>query len=203
MSACFASIAPGVWAVDWGAVTNEERTENAAQFGIASDEIPKLLKWVTAAIGSNYPNAFSSLSVATEFYKRFVRSANATLIGLGLHENLRASFEAQLASDPNRGAGILERLQKKDSLPSGGKVRGFEPLGFSGCSFHTWFCNLSPDKVDSDLKVQPNEEGFISTLEEATKVVEFLKATGSEEAIWEPWLIVEYPQLDSARSVRN
>jgi hypothetical protein len=97
----------------------------------------------------------------------------------------------------------LKRVQQNDLLPGGGSVRGYEPLGFCGGSFHTWLCNISPDEVNGHLGIRPNENGLISTLEEGTQIVHFLTETGAESAIWEPWMVVEYPSVASTEVGKN
>jgi len=203
VSNCLATIVPDTWAVDLGYPADEDRADGAAKLSSAPAVIPDLVKWVTAEIGPDRPTAFRSLTAAREFHRRFITQPGVIVIGMGLHKSLRASFDAQIGQDPTKGDGLLERVQQNDPLPSGGSVRGYEPLGFCGGSFHTWLCNISPDAVKSHFGIRPNENGLISTLEEGTQVVDYLTETGAEPAIWEPWIVVEYPSLDSTRLEMN
>jgi hypothetical protein len=203
LSNCFADVAPDMWAVDWEDLTDQDRAIEAAKFGIPAKVIPELVKWFSTEIGPDYPNAFASATMAQEFSKRFVTRDRAATIGIGLHKTALPSFNAQLNKDVNRGLGLVERLQRGQALPDGGTLQGYEPLGYSGMHFHTWLCHISADEVNSRLGIRPNENGLIPTLEEGIQVVRYLTETGAEPAIWEPWIVVEYPSLDSTELGRK
>src|SRR5436309_7820710 len=54
-------------------------------------------------------------------------------------------------------------------------------------------CNDVPDDAHNRFGIRPNDQGFINEFEDAVRVVEYMKETGAEPAIWEPWLVVQYP----------
>jgi hypothetical protein len=197
LSNCLADVAPDMWAVNWEDWTDQDRANKAAKFGIPARVMPDLVKWFSAEIGPGFPNAFSSLRVARQF-SGYATGNRTPVIGIGLHGTALQSFEAQLNKDVNQGLGLLEQLQRRQPLPDGGAVQGYEPLGYSGMHFHTWLCNISPDDVNSRLGICPNENGLISTLEQSTQIVRYLTETGAEPAVWEPWIVVEYPYENGA-----
>jgi hypothetical protein len=203
VSSCLATIVPDTWAVDLGYPADEDRADGATKLSIAPALIPDLVKWVTAEIGPDPPSAFHSLTAAREFHRRFITQPGVLVIGIGLHRSLRDSFDAQIDKDPTKGHGLLERVQQNDLLPGGGIVLGYEPLGFCGGSFHTWLCNISADQVNKRLGIRPNENGLISTVEEGTRVVHYITEAGAEPAIWEPWMVVEYPPVDPTELSKN
>ena len=115
------------------------------------------------------------------------------VVGIGLHISRLSSFRNQLDQDINHGYGLLERIEENTMLAAGGHVLGFEPLGYEGTHFHSWLCNDVPDDAHNRFGIRPNDQGFINEFEDAVRVVEYMKETGAEPAIWEPWLVVQYP----------
>jgi hypothetical protein len=198
VSDCFARVAPGLWAVDWENRSDKDRANEAAPFGIPAQALPELVKWFSAEMGSDHPNAFSSVVLAREFYRRFVTADQPLIIGIGLQKTLLSSFHEQVVKDVNRGYGLVERVLRGQPIADGGRFLGYEPLGFEATHFHTWLCHRAPDEVHSRFKTLPNENGLISTLSEAIQATHYLIESGAEPAIWEPWLVTEYPPAKSA-----
>jgi hypothetical protein len=192
-SACFADIAPDLWAVDWESYPKKEVAEEAAKFGIPAHLTGELVQWVSAQmVGGLHPNAFLTLLIAREFVQRFVTDNGVQILGIGLHTSLLPSFYGQLAKDMNRGYGLVDRVDRKDLLADGGSLLGYEPLGYEAVHFHSWLCHSAPDEAEKLFGVRPNQNGLISNLEDAVQITENLVRTGAEPAIWEPWLLVNY-----------
>jgi hypothetical protein len=193
LSTCLAAIAPDAWTMAWGNNTREEAAEHVAKFGIPAHLAPEMVDWVKAETPvGHYPSAFLSLQKASEFVRRFVIGNGVEIVGIGLHKSLLPSFYGQLEKDANRGYGLLERVELKESLADGGTVLGYEPLGFETTHFHTWLCHYMPDEAKKLFGVRPNENGLVADLQDAIQVTEHMVRTGAEEAIWEPWLLVKY-----------
>jgi hypothetical protein len=197
VSDCFAKVAPDLWAVDWEDWTEQDRADEAAAFGISAQVVADLVLWFSVETGSDHPNAFSSLALAREFYRRFVTVDQPLIVGIGLHKTLLSSFHEQLSKDSNRGYGLVERVLRYQPIADGGRFLGYEPLGYEATHFHTWLCHHAPDEAHARFKTLPNENGLISTLEEAIQVTRYLTDTGAEPAIWEPWLVTEYAPAES------
>jgi hypothetical protein len=189
LSSCLTDIAPDLWAVDWENYSPPERAEEAAKFGIPSSAIPHLVEWATPRI--QFPFGFSNIEDAQEFYKRFLCTDVALVVGIGLHDSLVESFKNQLEKEANRGLGLLERIERKEALASGGINLGYEPLGFNAMHFHSWLCNYSPEEIEEKLGVRINKNGLLSTLADGIQTTDFVREWG-ERAIWEPWLVVTY-----------
>ena len=193
LSSCIAEIAPDFWAVEGYKYTEEKRTAEAFKFGIPASLVPEMTKWVTAETHYWQPIGFSSAIATQEFRSRFITDPDIVVVGIGLHISRLSSFRNQLDQDINHGYGLLERIEENTMLAAGGHVLGFEPLGYEGAHFHSWLCNDVPDDAHNRFGIRPNDQGFINEFEDAVRVVEYMKETGAEPAIWEPWLVVQYP----------
>lgn len=194
VSSCFADIAPDLWAVDWDNYSTEDIAEEAGKFGIPAHLGAELVRWTSAEMKTSgqHPNAFLTLEMAREFWRRFVNNNEVLLIGIGLHTSLLPSLYGQLEKDANRGYGLLERIERKEALAPGGLLLGYEPLGYDATNFHSWLCHAGCDEGRKLFGVRPNENGLIPSLETGIQTTEYLVQTGAEQAIWEPWLLVKY-----------
>jgi hypothetical protein len=115
-----------------------------------------------------------------------------TLVGIGLDRSLLSSLYGQRDDNVNRGYGLFERVDANVDLEAGGEPLGYEILGFYATKFHSWLCHNSPVEARDQFGVKPNQHGFIDSLADAVRVTEYMKATGAETAVWEPWLVVRY-----------
>lgn len=196
LSSCLTGVAPDLWAVDWQDCSQQEREEEAAKFGIPPSAITELVEWTTARMV--FPFGFSSLEDAQGF-RRLSSDDSVIVVGIGLHDSLIGSFKSQLEKESNKGLGLLERLERRETLHSSGIELGFEPLGFNAMHFHSWLCNCSPEEIEEPLDVRINEDGLFGNLADGIRTTNFVREHG-EQAIWEPWLVAEYlPQnLSSA-----
>lgn len=193
LSTCFTDIAPDGWAVQGYSYGDEERAAEAARFGIPSHVVPELVTSFTRVISEHYlHNAFPSLSVAQEFYRRCADQNLIALLGIGLESSLVTSLRSQLSDDVNNGYCLIERIDANVPLEQGGSVLGYEPLGFEATKFHSWLCHNAPAEVYQQFGIRPNDLGFIDSLDDAVRVTRNMKATGAATAIWEPWLVVQY-----------
>jgi len=111
------------------------------------------------------------------------------LVGIGLERSLVPNLLTQLQDDANHGYMLIERVNANTPLERGGKVLGYEPLGFDATKFHSWLCHDAPTDVNDRFGIRPNREGFIDSFADAVHITRNLRATGAETAIWEPWLI--------------
>jgi hypothetical protein len=202
LSNCFTDIAPSDWADGDYNYDDDERSGKALRFGIPSPAVPALVKMFTEAVRPQHlSNSFPSLFVARAFYRQCRDENEVLLLGIGLERSLIPSFRAQLQDDPNGGYGLKERLEANVPLEAGGETLGYEPLGYEGTSFHSWLCHNAPVDAQSHFGIQPNKLGLIDMLEDAVRITRHLKTTGAEPAIWEPWLIVRYVDIERSPPV--
>lgn len=77
--------------------------------------------------------------------------------------------------------------------PPGGRVLGFEVLGFEHGRFHTWLCYSYLERA-AGLGIHPNEHGLIGGLADATRLTGTINTDGStpEEVTWFPAMIGEH-----------
>jgi hypothetical protein len=193
VSECFTDIAPDTWADREYNYGDEERAEEALKFGVPATAIPALVDVFTQAVRpAHLTNAFPTLSVAQSFYRHCTDKNLIVLVGIGLERSLVQNLRTQLQDDVNNGYMLIERVNENTPLEHGGKILGYEPLGFDATKFHSWLCHDVLDEVDDRFGIRPNRAGFIDSLADAVRVTRDLKATGAETAIWEPWLVVQY-----------
>ncbi len=199
LSSCLTDIAPDLWAVDWENHSQQERAEEAAKFGIPSSVIPQLVEWTTPRV--EFPFGFSSIENAQEFYKLFLCTDLAMVVGIGLHSSLLTSFKGQVEKESNKGLGLLERIERNEPFAGGGVTLGYEPLGFDAMHFHSWLCNFSPEEIGKTLGIRMNENGLLSSLADGIRTTDFVRQHGAEMAIWEPWLVASYSTQNSGQTV--
>jgi hypothetical protein len=199
LSNCFTDIAPDTWADADYRYDDEERVQAALKFGIPASAVPELVSMFTQAVRPQHlTNAFPSLFVAQNFYRCCTDKGLVVLVGLGLERSLVPTFHEQLHDDSNQGYGLVERVNANAPLERGGKVLGYEPLGFEATQFHSWLCHNAPVEAHDRFGILPNSEGFIDSFADAVRVTQNLKATGAETAIWEPWLVVQYGSAEES-----
>jgi len=193
MSDCFTKVVRDIIQLQWDNYDNvrEAIADEARDFGISDARIPELTSWAKAQHNTNY-NVYSEIEPALELRQRFITDHSTHVVGIGLHTSLLDSFQSQLLKDANHGLGLLELVNEKRPPADGGNVLGFEPLGFDATKFHSWLCHYAPDEAYKRFGIRPNQLGLIDSLDDAKKVNEYLLQTGAEQAIWEPWLLLDY-----------
>jgi hypothetical protein len=193
LSTCFTRVVRDIIGLQWDKCENvrESVAEEAREFGIPQARVPELVAWAKAQRNRN-DIVYSEVEPALELRHRFIGEPSARVVGIGLHTSVLDSFESQLEKDINLGSGLLELVREKRSPAEGGKVLGFEPLGFEATTFHSWLCHYAPDEVFKRFGIRPNQLGLIDGLDEAKRVNDYLLETGAEPAIWEPWLVLDY-----------
>jgi len=169
------------------------------RFGLERTAVDKLLRWYQAAQDLQF-DVFTALPPAQEVVRSFLTGrSDVAIVGVGLP---RAYVQDLLAGGPPRSenAGFVESFDpvadvvKRDQpLAPGGTVLGFEPLVANGGLACSWLCNGLDRDAEEKLGIQTNEHGLIESLEDAARVVTYIREDGhAEPGLWLPWLLVRY-----------
>jgi hypothetical protein len=210
-SACICPRVPGIWAVRWVSMPNEERFGSAEAFGIGRERLAGIVDWVTAGLQSGklgWPGMFLSLSTARAFAHEWLESTDGlALLGIGMQAQFVATFLREGApggaaarawgqdvASPGTPA-VYAAVRKGRSPARGGQALGFELLGYDGMEgFHSWLCNGLDRSVYAQLGIRPNEVGLLNTADEARRALQSISTAGvgKEPGVWLPWLIIRY-----------
>ena len=102
-STCLCRQFPGDYAVDWCSVTDVERAQKLADFGIDPDQQPAARKWATENFDDlfGWPGTFYSLGAAIEARTTLIPPAtDVRVLGLGVHETELDDFLRYAAPPP-------------------------------------------------------------------------------------------------------
>jgi hypothetical protein len=198
-SACIASFVPDIWSLDWTNITDEGRQAAGAALGLAPAMLPALMSHVTTGFNEGkfgWPNVVKSTDALADLMSLLPRSREWVALGLALHRRYAAAFLEENAPPEGQGAGgVYELLVNRPSLPTGGIILGFEPLGFEhGGQPHSWLCNQLEKECSQALGIRPNSIGFLQTEDEAERVTAHISRddVGAEPVQWLPWMILDY-----------
>ncbi|RAP77228.1 hypothetical protein [Paenibacillus montanisoli] len=189
--------------LDIGACWDESKSkkmEYMKQLKLSQDSYNSLEKWVEQEFNNKslgFPNVFTSLQKAREFYHKYLNQINEIkLIGIGLPPEL----SEYLKNDFEEGFfyGIEQNICQNKILEKGGFILGFEILGYEYGTFHSYICNYLFDEYRQKFSFSLNENGFICTLKEAEQLAQYTndEIDGTEPVLWLPWVVIEYPLED-------
>jgi len=175
----------------------------AAEFGLDPDErvaAGDLADELMTAGMFGWPNVFFELHDAHDFQRRFASGrADIVVIGIGLEQATANPFLQQpdlvqrsVIVDPQNG--VSQRLQRREPMTAGGRALGYELLGMDVPPLTSWAVNDLPVLVHDRLGISVNEDGLITSFDEASRAAEFISRLDvpSEPLDWTPWLIVRY-----------
>ena len=87
----------------------------------------------------------------------------------------------------------MDALRRDQPLERGGMLLGFEPIVIDGGLACSWLCNGIDRDADEKLGIQTNESGVLDRLDDAERVVRYIREDGhAEPGVWLPWLLVRY-----------
>lgn len=178
----------------------------AAEFGLDPDEraaAGELADDLMTAGMFGWPNVFFELHDAHDFHRSFASGrADIVVIGIGLDKAHANPFLQQpdlvplpVAVDPqNDHGGVSQRLERREPLTAGGRALGYELLGMDVPPLTSWAVNDLPVLVHDRLGISVNEDGLITSFDEASRAAKFISRPDvpSEPLSWTPWLIVQY-----------
>ncbi len=204
-SGCICEFFPDDWAIGWVTQSDEERTKEAAHFGISATDLPGVVEWATTTLSTafGWPCSFYTLDAALEARAMFLPEAlEIVVFGLGIHYSDVSDFvKAAEPPPPKPGiaamgkTGIYECVKRGERIAPGGRAAGFELLATAyallTCS---WLCNGLEKDCAAQLGVGTNQQGFVQTYADASRCAEFISRdeTGAEPGLWLPWLLTIY-----------
>jgi len=194
-SDCIGDMFPSLWGIHWTAISKSDRLSEAAKFGIAPEDLPRLIKRATRALDQNefgLSHWWFSPQAACAMLKEFVPAySELVLVGLGLPRDLVADFLAKANAEDR--SGVCTMLRSQQSLAPGGTPLGWEALGYEfGGSFHSWLCNSLEKGASAKLGIRPAANGLLANEGDARAVAKFAERGNAEPVPWLPVLLVEY-----------
>ncbi|MGG0177500.1 hypothetical protein [Gottfriedia acidiceleris] len=182
--------------------SNEAKQKYAQQLNISQSTYEEMEKWVEENFSNKYKagtlsyyNVFTTIEIAREFLSKFLSHlTDAKIIGIGLPEEYVEEFIEFENNPKEKQYGIEQLLLHRITIEeSDSKLLGYEVIGFEGVEFHSYLCSGLEKDYKNLFGFTLNENGFISTLEEATLFCDY---TNDEElgepVLYLPWGIFEY-----------
>lgn len=200
-TSCICELYPEYWAFSWCKPPQDDIDAAIQRLGLAPADLQPLREWVEQQFeqgGVGFPGIFLRLEVARQFAASFLRAGpDIKLLGIALPQAYVPEFLAEARPGPGEGPpGIYQAVESGAPLAEGGTPLGFEPLGYDYGGFHSFICNSLENDYAEKLQLPINEHGRFTELAACERAVEYtrLDTTGAEPALWQPWLIVEYPR---------
>jgi hypothetical protein len=145
-------------------------------------------------------HAFRTVSAAEEVVRGLLpHRSDVVIVGVGLPRKYVNELFAGDTTGPVDGAPagiselVLDALRRDQPLAPGGVALGFEPIVLNGTLSCSWLCNGIDRDADDNLGIKTNASGLIEGLEEADRVVQYIRDDGhAEPGLWLPWLLVRY-----------
>jgi hypothetical protein len=204
-SGCICQFFPDDWAIEWTSESADDRSNQAAAFGISTIDLPKVVTWATESFSKafGWTSAFYSLEAAQEARTRFLPDDSEIVIfGLGLHDSDVEDFLKAAKPEPKRPGyapmgetGVFQCVSGAKKIATGGNAAGFELLAINfGLLTCSWLCNGLEKDCASELGIVPNRHGFVQSYADALRCAEFISRdeTGAEPGLWLPWLVTIY-----------
>lgn len=184
---------------DYSVIWNESKTQKEEYMkaigidGCTYDSMECWLKEEECANNFDFPDVFNNYESAIEFCRKFLyNQSDLRVIGVALPAIYRDSFIKEQNDLRN---GICNNLMKYLSIDSHSTILGYEILGFEQGGFHSYICNGLQNEYYKKYKLTLNENGFISSLEEAQTLADYTneQIEAKEPVLWLPWAILDTP----------
>lgn len=199
-SKCLTDFYPDI-SVLWGN-SKEAKQKYAQQLNISQGTFEEMEKWVGENFSDRikagtlaYYNVFTTIDIAREFLSKFLSHLiEAKIIGIGLTEEYVEEFIKFENNPEEKQYGIEQLLLRRIPIEeSDSKLLGYEVLGFEGVEFHSYLCSGLEKDYKNHYGFTINENGFISTLEEAIRFCDYFNDEElGEPGLYLPWGIFEY-----------
>jgi hypothetical protein len=182
--------------LSWGWTPGDH--EAAQRFGIRDERWEEFRAWCGDEYKKSldYNGMFHSVDAARAFVRRFnLNHRDLVLIGVGLP---KALFDLWSDEAPD-AAGISKRIQARLAVEVGGEVLGYDVVSFDYGDFgHSWLCSGLDEDMHDLYGIRPNQDGLITTFDDAKKVYDWIAEDEGKGHRGEPepyhfWLLMSYP----------
>jgi hypothetical protein len=207
-SDCLCPRFPGPYAITWSSGPEASQREGFEAVGLAPETWREAEGWATAQFGRafGWPGVFFNLDAARAAQTRFFSRADPVwLVGLGLPEGSLGPFLSDAGPAPPQpgyspfgASGYYELLERRQPLPPGGRLVGFELLNVEGGQVsHSWLCNHLEKHCADRLGIWPAHFGLLPDLPSARRCLKEITRddVGAEPGLWLAWALVRYDQL--------
>jgi hypothetical protein len=181
---------------DVAAPPESEIERGLSRLGLERSDLPVIQSWVAHHKESGRLGdlgVFFEPNLAREFAARFVRSRDRfKLLGIGLPASYVEQFLAETVDSHDRKTltrcGICQAVNAGLAMAEGGTALGYEPLGFEPCTRPGLMNHISEEWPVKAFSNDLNAYGIFAELSACIRAVD----AQVEQAVWSPWLIVEY-----------
>ena len=201
VSTCICEIYPDTWIFSWTSKSTKSANDYQEILKLDDEGFKSVQAWADEMFRKDelgWPNVFLNLEAARQFYVQYLRHLpDIKLLSIALSESYSMEFIEENKPQPGMGeGGVYIKLQQRQLLDNSAITRGFEVLGDEwGGQFHSFICNSLETDYAERLNISLNQNGLIDSYEDAVRAANYtnLDEVGSEPALWQPWLISEYP----------
>jgi hypothetical protein len=146
--------------------------ECALDFGIFLEKLDGFIVWCRHDYQTHmdFWSMFHSTTSARRFIKRFLAdTTNLYIIGAGLPPQFEETNWREQGEDEVHG--VEKRIEQHLPMEQGGKVLGFEVVGYTHNDFDcTWLCSHLHEEMYRSFGVRPNQYGLLDQYEDAKKI---------------------------------
>jgi hypothetical protein len=201
VSGCICKIYPDTWIFSWTSKSMGSPHHYQETLKLDEEGFKSLQAWADEMFKKEelgWPNVFLNIETARQFYAQYLKHLpDIKLLSIALSEPYRIEFIEENKPKPGMGeGGVYQKLLQRQLLDPTAITRGFEILGDEwGGQFHSFFCNSLDTDYKEQLNISLNQYGLIDRYEEAVRAADYtsLDEVKAEPALWQPWLISEYP----------
>lgn len=197
-STCLCKQAPADWMFSWCKCPGLDRLTEAAHWAIEPTQVKQLAAWMDEALESGkiaWPGMMFSLETAREFADNFLKRTKQRfcLVGMSLpHDLTDRLLESAQDSPDTEWHSPYVAIKQANAPASGGRVMGYEILGYEYGLFHSWLCNNLVPGTCTKLEMKLNAMGFIDDTSMARRAAECCGDLPAEPVAWLPWLLQAY-----------
>jgi hypothetical protein len=147
--------------------------------------------------GFGWNSVFSELETAKSFaMKYFKKIENLKLFQIVVPSQLVEKILKETNETTVVQHGVHSVIKKEEFLDlKTTDLLGYEVIGYDMGRFHSFICNSLETRFKTELEVQFNTQGYITSLEDALKAADYcnLESTGAEDGYWFPVGMREIP----------
>lgn len=165
------------------------------KLGVPQIQYSEIEEWNKVAFGSvfGYPDVFYTLSGAQRYVQKFIPEPPDDLVIIGIALSPKLTGEFLRTERRDQKCGVYETLERREKLSEGSSILGYEVIHYEYTLDHSWLCYNDLHQDALKLNIEVNLRGFLTSFEDANKVIEKAYEHGLIDGVWLPWLIVQYP----------